>query len=204
MKVKASKPAFGIVISISCPVYCSESNKVYRSDICTVTSGCDFPSTVIFIVMDLSAAKPHWDALPKPPFQRRALSLGAVDGKVFAIGGMQPDLKVSLESAIFDTKTNAWSKGPSLPGEGMSGFGTSSFAAAGKLYVSNVTGNLYQLDSQAAAWIQAGQLQDKRLFHRMVATANGELLIVGGAEWLKGKAAAVYAIPVANKSTTQR
>jgi hypothetical protein len=32
----------------------------------------------------------------------------------------------------------------------------------------------------------------------MVTTADGQLLIVGGAEWLQGKATDVYTVPVAS------
>jgi N-acetylneuraminic acid mutarotase len=156
-------------------------------------------------VMDLSQTKPRWEKMPAPPFKRRALSVGALEGKLYVIGGMQPNRQISLETDVYDTRSGRWSKGPALPGEGMAGFGTSAFAASGKLYVSNVTANVYRLEEPTSAWVEAGQLKEKRLFHRMVATEDQQLVIVGGAEWLKGKAAAVYAIRVAQqKPATQR
>lgn len=148
-------------------------------------------------VLDLASEPLGWRELPKPPFQRRALSLAAADGKVYAIGGMKSDNKVSMEVDVFDTKANAWTKAPALPGEGMEGFGTSAFAAGGKVYVSNVAAKVYRLDAAAEKWAPAGELQEKRLFHRMVTTADERLLIVGGAEWLRGKAMTVYALPAA-------
>jgi N-acetylneuraminic acid mutarotase len=147
-------------------------------------------------VMDLSAKSPRWQTLPTPPFKRRALSVGALNGKLYVIGGMQPDRQISLETVIFDVKSGKWSKGPSLPGEGMAGFGTSAFAANGAIYVSNVSANVYRLDEPASAWVEAGQLKEKRLFHRMVATEDQQLVVVGGAEWLKGKASGVYTVHV--------
>ncbi len=150
--------------------------------------------------MDLAADSPQWKELPKPPFQRRALSLAAANGKVYAIGGMQPSRKVSMEVDAFDVKSGEWTKAPTLPGEGMDGFGTSAFAAAGKVYVSNVSAKVYGLDEASGQWKSAGELREKRLFHRMVTTAADQLLIVGGAEWLKGKANGVYTIPVAGAS----
>jgi N-acetylneuraminic acid mutarotase len=155
-------------------------------------------------VVDLAAATPRWEKLPTPPFTRRALSVGALDGKVYTIGGMRPDRHISVETDIYDTKTGRWSKGPPLPGEGMNGFGTSAFAAGGTLYLSNVTGNVYRLDDADKAWSEAGQLKEKRLFHRMVATDDQRLVVVGGAEWMKGKASAVYVIGVSNKPATGR
>jgi N-acetylneuraminic acid mutarotase len=149
-------------------------------------------------VLDVSAESLEWKELPKPPFQRRALSLAAADGKVYAIGGMQPNRMVSMEVDAFDVKQGKWTKAPALPGEGMDGFGTSAFAAGGKVYVSNVAAKVYCLDEAAGEWRQAGQLREKRLFHRMVTTADGQLLIVGGAEWLQGKATDVYTVPVAS------
>jgi N-acetylneuraminic acid mutarotase len=155
-------------------------------------------------VMDLAQTKPRWEKLPAPPFKRSALSVGALGGKLYVIGGMQPDRQISVETDVYDTQSRRWSKGPALPGEGMDGFGTSAFAASGKLYVSNVTANVYRLEERDNAWVEAGQLKEKRLFHRMVATEDQKLVVVGGAEWLKGKAAAVYAIPVSQKPTPQR
>lgn len=152
------------------------------------------------LVLDLAAEPQAWKEIPKPPFKRRALSLAAADGKVYAIGGMQPDRKVSMEVDVYDEKTGKWSKAPDLPGEGMDGFGTSAFAAGGKVYVSNVSAKVYGLDAAAGEWKIAAELKEKRLFHRMVATDDGQLLVVGGAEWLKGKANGVYAIPVAAKN----
>jgi N-acetylneuraminic acid mutarotase len=154
------------------------------------------------LVMDVSAETPSWKELPKPPFQRRALSLGAANGKVYAIGGMQPDRKVSMKVDVFDEKTATWSSAPALPGENMDGFGTSAFAAGNTVYVSNVSAKVFGFDATAGEWKLAAQLKEKRLFHRMVATEDGQLLVVGGAEWLKGKANGIYTIPVAASAAT--
>lgn len=150
--------------------------------------------------MDLAEESPRWKELPKPPFQRRALSVAAANGKVYAIGGMQPSRKISMEVDAFDEKRGEWTKAPALPGEGMDGFGTSAFAAGSTVYVSNVSAKVYGLDDASGQWKPAGELLEKRLFHRMVTTGDGQLLIVGGAEWLKGKASGVYTIPIANAS----
>jgi N-acetylneuraminic acid mutarotase len=155
------------------------------------------------LVLDLSAETPEWKAIAKPPFARRALSVAAADGKVYAIGGMQPDRKISMNVDVYDEKTGTWSKAPALPGENMDGFGTSAFAAGNRVYVSNVAAKVFGFDAGAGEWKLAAELKEKRLFHRMVATSNGQLLVVGGAEWLKGKANNIYTIPVAAAAATK-
>ncbi len=148
-------------------------------------------------VLDLSRAELAWEELPQPPFQRRALSVGVLDGKVYAIGGIMPDGDISMDVDVYDPQSGEWSKAATLPGEGVEGFGTSAFAANGKLYVSNVAAKVFCLATGQEAWEEVGQLKEKRLFHRMVTTADEQLLVVGGAEWMKGKANTVYTVPVA-------
>ena len=55
--------------------------------------------------LDLSAEEPQWKALPKPPFVRRALSLAAFEGKIYAIGGMQQKGGPTTRTDIFDVET---------------------------------------------------------------------------------------------------
>lgn len=146
--------------------------------------------------LDLSAEELAWKELPKPPIKRRALSVGAVDGKIYAVGGIQPEGGITMQVHVFDPKSNTWSEAPALPGEGVEGFGTSAFAASGTLFVSNVAGKVFALDQANDRWVEAGKLKERRLFHRMLTTADQQLLIVGGAEWMKGKANNVYIVPV--------
>ncbi|MEZ6046188.1 MAG: kelch repeat-containing protein [Planctomycetaceae bacterium] len=82
--------------------------------------------------LNLKETPLEWKALPAPPFQRRALSVAALNDKIYAIGGMKSEGGPTREVDIFDLQTQTWSKGPELPGEkGMEGFGNSSFAAGG-------------------------------------------------------------------------
>ena len=46
------------------------------------------------LVFDLARPGAGWEKLPAPPFRRRALAVGAIDGKVYAIGGLTEDGKV--------------------------------------------------------------------------------------------------------------
>lgn len=147
-------------------------------------------------VMDLATKKPTWKALPKPPFQRRALALAAHDGKLYVIGGMQKRGGPSTAVDVYDPSTKKWSKGPALQGKGFEGFGCSAFAVAGKLYVSTNKGNLQQLASDGKSWKIARKLKRGRFFHRMLPLGDNRLVLVGGANMAVGKYAEVDVVRV--------
>ncbi len=64
------------------------------------SSSAEFLDTAL--VFDLARAGAGWEKLPTPPFRRRALAVGAVDGKVYAIGGLTEDGKVVKTVDIYD------------------------------------------------------------------------------------------------------
>ncbi|MCH8820689.1 MAG: hypothetical protein IIB03_10280 [Acidobacteria bacterium] len=55
-------------------------------------------------------------------FRRRALSVGAFNGNVYVIGGMQSDGGVSTETAVFHPQSDTWTEGPLLAWRGHGGF----------------------------------------------------------------------------------
>jgi hypothetical protein len=139
-------------------------------------------------VMDLARDRDEltWEKLPDPPFQRRALSLAYLDGKLVVIGGMQQKGGPTTRVDILDLGAGVWSQGPSLPGEGMEGFGSSASTVGRSLFVSTHGGNLLRLDAGATEWKLAAKLEDDRFFHRML-PHDGKLLLVGGASMVSGK-----------------
>lgn len=137
--------------------------------------------------LDLSKANAEWTALPEPPFQRRALSVGVQDGKIYAIGGMQEDGGPTTRTAVYDPQSKTWSEGPALPGGNMDGFGTSAFAVGGKLYVSTMSGRLVRLADDGKSWETVGGLTNERFFHRMLPVGEDQLIFVGGASMSVGK-----------------
>jgi len=137
--------------------------------------------------IDLSAAKPQWQALPAPPFERRALAVAAHDGKLYVIGGMQKDSKPGTQVSLFDPKTRRWSDGPSIQGEGMAGFGCSAFATGGALYVSTSKGDLQRLSADGKSWEIVQELPTARFFHRMLPVDEHRFVFVGGANMESGK-----------------
>lgn len=137
-------------------------------------------------VADLSRESLRWEALPRPPFKRRALAVAANRGKIYVLGGIEPSGAVSNSVDIFDVAAGSWSEGPALPLEkGMKGFGVSSFGVGGVLYASGADGILYSLHDNADAWQSTGfQLETGRFFHRLLPHRDRRLLFVGGASSL--------------------
>ena len=137
--------------------------------------------------LDLSKEKSLWKAVAAPPFQRRALSLAAWNGKMFCIGGMEMEGGPTTQTSAYDPATNSWSKAPSLLGTGMDGFGTSAFACAGELYVSTISGSLQRLTADNSKWEFVSQFDHPRFFHRMLPWKDASLIAVGGGNMRTGK-----------------
>lgn len=138
-------------------------------------------------MLDLSAESPQWQELPPPPFRRRALALGTLDGKVYVIGGMQDTGEPTTQVGIFDPQTNAWSEGPSLNGAAMEGFGPAACSCGGALYVSTYEGHLQRLTAGAESWETVRKLENPRFFHRMLCWGSNQLVMIGGASMETGK-----------------
>jgi N-acetylneuraminic acid mutarotase len=132
------------------------------------------------LVFDLARAGAGWEKLPAPPFRRRALAVGAVDAKVYAIGGLTEDGKVVNSVDIYDIATRTWSHGPDLPGSKRQGFAASAFEVGGKLYVNGVDGQVLRLSGTGDRWEVAGKLATPRLTHRLLPGIANDLLAVGG------------------------
>jgi N-acetylneuraminic acid mutarotase len=136
--------------------------------------------------LDLNDPQAGWQALAEPPFQRRALSVAAFDGKLYVIGGMRPEGGPTTRVDVYDPASDRWSKAPALPGRGMSGFGSAAFAAGDRLYVSTMDGFVHRLAEDGQSWTTVAKTDPARFFHRML-PAEGVLLMVGGANMEIGK-----------------
>lgn len=99
------------------------------------------------LAVDLSASPLQWKKLPTPPFERRALSLAQLDGKVYAIGGISSEGDLTNEVAVYDPQAKRWSAASELQGEEIEGFGASAFSTGDQLYVSTLTGSLQRLNA---------------------------------------------------------
>jgi len=137
---------------------------------------------------DLSSSDKKWQAVTAPPFKRRALSVAAHQGKLYCIGGMQEEGSPTKLVSIYNPKSEKWTDGPELTGEkAIAGFGTSSFALDGSLYVSTLEGLLLKLSDDQSSWTNVGTLERARFFHRMLPVSDSKLLFVGGANMSVGK-----------------
>lgn len=132
------------------------------------------------LVFDLSRPKDGWKELPPPPFRRRALAVGALDGKVYAIGGLTEDGGVVRSVDIYDPAKKSWSHGPELPGGKRQGFAPSAFAVDGRLYANGVDGPVLRLSTAGDRWEEVGRLATPRLTHRLLPGIAHDLLAVGG------------------------
>ncbi len=137
--------------------------------------------------LDLNDASAKWQPLAQPPFERRAVSVAAYNGKLYVIGGMTSDNETTHRVAIYDPASDSWSEGPDLPGTGMSGFGASSFATGGHLYVTSMDGFVSELADDGKSWNTIAKTDRERFFHRMLPVSDHELLMIGGASMEVGK-----------------
>lgn len=137
--------------------------------------------------IDLSDVRPAWRELPKPPFKRRALALGACKEKVYVLGGMQEQGGSTTTTYMFDPATGEWSPGPKLPGDGLQGFGSSAATCEGRLFATTYAGGIARLSGDGKKWEDAGHLARARFFHRMLCENNSSLIVVGGGNMEEGK-----------------
>ena len=137
--------------------------------------------------LDLSEEQLCWKALPAPPFRRRALSVAAHDGKLYVIGGMQPEEGPTTRVDVFDPASQRWTEGPSLQGEAMEGFGSAAYALNGRLYVSTYSGTLQRLSRDGSLWEVVAETPTARFFHRMLPVGHEHLVLIGGASMETGK-----------------
>ena len=131
------------------------------------------------LMLDLAKQPLQWQSI-KQPFQRRALNVASLDGKLYVIGGTGPD-GTERTVDILDVKSHAWTEGPMLPGPARNGFTPAACASAGNLCVSPSDGKLYRLSARRDAWDIVGALEQTRIVHRLVAATPDSLLALGGA-----------------------
>lgn len=132
-------------------------------------------------VCDLSAKEPKWEAIAKPPFQRRALAAAAWGDKLVVMGGMDSDNITSNQVDCFDPATGEWTQLAEYPGGDMSGFGMSAWGMDGKVYASGWGGVLYRLADDGQKWEEVDKLQLARFFHRLMPSGNGSIYVIAGA-----------------------
>lgn len=145
-----------------------------------------------YLTLDLSQPGATWQSHPQP-FKRRALAVQAIDGKVYAIGGMNDDNKTVSDVAVLDAATGQWSDGPKLPADKIGGFGFAAVAHDGRLFASGLNGTLLEL--RRDQWLPVAKLAHPRYFHRLLPAGPGKLVAIGG-ENREGAKPAPEIIPI--------
>jgi N-acetylneuraminic acid mutarotase len=131
------------------------------------------------LVLDLSQSDPKWESIPQP-FQRRALTMSAFDGKIYVIAGLNSEAEMEMQVDVYDPVKKSWSLAPMIPGPQMNGFTPASCVLKDRLYLSGADGRVFRLTEKKDDWEVVGKLEKPRFVHRMVPA--GELLLnVGGA-----------------------
>ncbi|MCC9654773.1 Kelch repeat-containing protein [Rhodopirellula halodulae] len=147
--------------------------------------------------LNLLEPQSGWQPVANPPFQRRAISVAAHDGKLYVVGGMRSEGGPTTRVDVYDPASQTWSLGPALPGSGMAGFGSSAFATGGRLYVTTLDGFVHRLSADGQTWQTVSQVDPARFFHRMIPTSPTQLVMLGGANMQVGKFTSVDAIQIA-------
>lgn len=120
-----------------------------------------------------------WQKIPQP-FVRRALTVVAHQGRIYAMGGMTEDHEVSRRVDIYDPANQTWSEGPELPGAGLQGFGVSACSLDGQLFVSGWDGKLLCWQDDQQQWAEVSSWKQGRFFHQLIGH-RGQILAIGGA-----------------------
>ncbi|HTV18008.1 MAG TPA: hypothetical protein VMG12_05040 [Polyangiaceae bacterium] len=115
-----------------------------------------------------------WNSV-KVPFQIRAQGLVAFGSKIYVLGGLAPEGSTDAVHR-FDTTTGQWSDGPSFPEENLTARGA---VYKGRLYANGANGKVYRLSEDETQWELAGTSQYGRLFHEMVSSERGPIVLAG-------------------------
>jgi N-acetylneuraminic acid mutarotase len=127
---------------------------------------------------DLSHDTPQWSEITRQPFRRRSVGAAAFNGKLYVIGGMGSDRETTTAVEIYDPKTRQWNDGPDVPGKSVDCFDISAIGTEKGLFACTRSGVLYRLAPKT--WEQIGKLNHTPLSRRLLATADGRLVLVSG------------------------
>lgn len=131
-----------------------------------------------FHTLNLADPKAKWTTA-KQPFERRALTAAAFDGKAYLLGGLGKDSQTDTAVNVFDPQTGKWSDGPDFPAGAMNGFTPAAVVVGKSLYLSPHDGVVYKLEG--GKWAVVGKLTTPRFVHRAVPHGENRFLAIGGA-----------------------
>jgi hypothetical protein len=109
------------------------------------------------------------------PFQIRAHGLVPHKGKIYVLGGIAPEGSTDAVHR-YDIASGQWSDGPSFPQENITARGAD---YKGQLIVNGADGVIYRLSADETQWERAGNVSIPRLFHEIVPSEHGPLMLAG-------------------------
>jgi hypothetical protein len=130
--------------------------------------------------IQLPAEGKAWEALPSPPFSRRAIALAATQNQIYVIGGMNEKGGPTTEVSCYDTAKREWRSAPSLQGQPMNGFGAAAWHLGDNIIATTSEGDIQELRPAAQSWEIIGKVQEPRFFHRLLPYGHGKLVALGG------------------------
>jgi len=123
---------------------------------------------------DLDAPECSWQSEPLP-MSVRAMGAAVHDGKIYVLGGLTPEGS-SDAVHVYDLALKKWSAGPSLPKDNLT---ICAAELGGELFANGADGHVYRLSEDGASWIPVTSLVFPRMFHQLVSTPEG-ILVLGG------------------------
>lgn len=126
------------------------------------------------LTADLSQPTLVWSSV-KVPFQVRAQGLVGHEGKLYVLGGLAPEGSTDAVHR-YDIASGQWSSGPVLPDDNMTARGA---VWKGQLFANGADGKVYRLSADESRWEIAGATQYPRLFHEMVSSERGPVVLAG-------------------------
>ena len=122
----------------------------------------------------------RWHVLTETPVAVRANAAVGFDGKLWVLGGLDDNGDTTRRVDIYDPSTDAWTSGPELPTSGsLNGFGADAVTVRDHLLVSQADGRVYRIRSGENEWTRAGDLHERRFFHRLVSDGQSLFAIAG-------------------------
>ncbi len=131
------------------------------------------------LMLDLKKTPLKWETIEQP-FQRRALTMAAHNGKIYVIAGLNASGAVERTVNVFDRSSKSWSKAADIPEGAMNGFTPAACSCDGRLYLSPADGKVYRLTEKGDRWEEVSALKQARVVHRMVPIGKGSMLVLGG------------------------
>jgi N-acetylneuraminic acid mutarotase/glucose/arabinose dehydrogenase/endonuclease/exonuclease/phosphatase family metal-dependent hydrolase len=143
----------------------------------------EWPAPSVATVQRYDHGTNTWTAVASLPVARGAMAVAALNGKIYAAGGLDNGVSVS-DFTVYDPVANAWQTLPSMPTPRDHAVGV---ALNGKFYVTGGrTGDTCSplhtvevFDPAANSWATAPPMQNARGGHG-AAAVNGKLYVFGG------------------------